>query len=1348
MTLINSYSSRLNTMTGTVNKTVVPNNTTLSAQSKISLTQNSGPIVSISNAARILLTSTPAQTLEEVLQEYDTEGLPPAPVSINDTDVNLFSSFNADVINKLADLFANGKIKDITLTNPAIPISISKSDVPNFFDATLDPSVKDSILSKLTNGEISFQEDLSVEEAINLKAPNANITFSYDVADISTEITNNFEKLSTLQNIGNVSLTDTSPSIRISNQQYTSKQEFLNKIDQTGLSGGFLSIVNPDLKTLNQIVNDTKVSDIVFSGTASYINSFMARIANFSQRLGAGQSISIEVSDNKPLTMTIGQLNSLNLGAVSFSPPATTAITRASFNNLSTIDGILSPSTPSDFTNSISISNVELSDTSDNLKSKLINYSNDPTIIPEAFKLVNKINITDKKEISLPSSDYNNIYENLSLVSNPFTVNISYTNVFDFLSLKELPKNGTIKASISGTQTDIVNNLEKLQLAAKSGRLKAISTSSSTLNLTAEQIKKSPDLIRILNPSTVVNVTDVKASDLPIMLKIPKLGNIKLSDTSNNLNASISTIVSSLRSGKISEINITDGKGLRLSKSQYDTMISNTFLQPGSSFTVAGGFTLTNVTKAQRDNFLNPAAPATPDSRISYFEVLDTATNVSAFLKGAPSNVSKVFIADNKPLSFADTSLLPLAEFEKISGPFSVTIGEDLNATELLTLPSLPKNGRYVNLALSDTDTNIKQNLDKISELFQKGTVSTYNPLPPSNFDLSSTEFNKFLPILSSVSLSDRSNISINLSKVNCSDLGKIIDFPNVSISMISDTADNLGKSINQIKILNDSSRLTNIEIIDKAPLSVSKDQYNSSTSLFTKIGKENLSIYDLKAADVDQLSSANPFSSIVISDSAENLSELISNSNASTFLNQNFKIEINDGKPIALNAHKLDEADIVAILDKVSTPYKISLSSQLGMADIANLDKVPEGASFLPPTLSGSFSDLADNIDQIQSLVAAKSIKNIFITPSTSSNIPVDFYKKYKAVFNLISNPISIGITEAKITDIGQLANDKNVSQISISDKAGEINRNVNSLVNLNRKGKLSAIKVSDSLPINLTRAQSALLASKFPSAPPETSIILNLKSDELTTVDPKFNVIGVNINDTAANISTNLNNINTLAEPVLSISVSDGAPIRVLYNDFVSNSDLFKLVSKTTKVALSDTTLTVQYARDFVGKANNTTFSPVVVRDTDTNILSNIDALQGLSKSGSISKVIFSNSPATFAINYDKFKQSPDLFNAISGKYSLALRNTPASEIGLLASNPFISNISILDSASNILSSREQIQNFVNLSKILAPATITPTDFGVKLTDTANVTVTAEQKDWLLNLPGFYDAGNLRVT
>ena len=423
-----------------------------------------------------------------------------------------------------------------------------------------------------------------------------------------------------------------------------------------------------------------------------------------------------------------------------------------------------------------------------------------------------------------------------------------------------------------------------------------------------------------------------------------------------------------------------------------------------------------------------------------------------------------------------------------------------------------------------------------------------------------------------------------------------------------------------------------------------------------------------------------------------------------------------------------------LGVLKKITSSYTLNVSG-LSASDALTL-KAPAKIATLSLSISDTVDNISKNFTALQTAAKAKSIAGIAITPASagtpkpSLTITTDQLKASPELLATIKGDYDLTITGVAAADAVTVAGNADKvlkasgsqstqSKITISDTAANLVKSIAALETAATAGRLTSITVSDSKALVLTEAQikadSHFLATQFTSntAVEATAVV----AADVTTVqslvnaNSKLTLTKESVADTAANIQSNLDNLETAvkatiasssssAYTIANIGITDKGNITVTNSKLVNNIDALKVL--TGKYTLNVTDIGVNDALALKAPSKDATLA-ISAKDTAANIATNWDKLQVAVKAKTITAITVTDSASSLLnMTAAQLKADADALKLVTGDYKLAVTGVAAADVAKTLTTKNIYSVEVKDTAANILKNLTSIQTAVTAAKI----------------------------------------------
>ena len=512
----------------------------------------------------------------------------------------------------------------------------------------------------------------------------------------------------------------------------------------------------------------------------------------------------------------------------------------------------------------------------------------------------------------------------------------------------------------------------------------------------------------------------------------------------------------------------------------------------------------------------------------------------------------------------------------------------------------------------------------------------------------------------------------------------------------------------------------------------------------------------------------ANIPANTVIKDTAANISTNLKALGALTTFSNVSSITLSDTKAGTISIVRTDIAgDLsdpqntdpnLAVLKKITSSYTLNVSG-LSVSDALTL-KSPAKTATLSLSISDTVDNIAASLTALQTAAKAKSIAGIAIPPATAGlpkanlSITAAQLKASPELLATIKGDYDLTITGVAAADAVTAAGNADKvlkasgsgstqSKVAISDTSANLVKSLASLETAATAGRLSSITVSDSKALVLTEAQikadSHFLATQFTSntTVEATAVaaadVLTVQS--LVNANGKLSLTKESIADTAANIQSNLDNLETAVKAptppsasnaftIANIGITDKGSITVTNSTLVNDIDALKVL--TGKYTLNVTDITVSDALAIKAPSKDATLA-ISVKDTAANIAANWDKLQAAVKAKTITAITVTDSASSLlSISAAQLKSDADALKVVTGDYKLSVTGVAAADVAKTLTSKNIYSVEVKDTAANILKNLTSIQTAVTAAKIQNVVVTDATNPSLSISDIFALTTT----------------------
>jgi len=368
--------------------------------------------------------------------------------------------------------------------------------------------------------------------------------------------------------------------------------------------------------------------------------------------------------------------------------------------------------------------------------------------------------------------------------------------------------------------------------------------------------------------------------------------------------------------------------------------------------------------------------------------------------------------------------------------------------------------------------------------------------------------------------------------------------------------------------------------------------------------------------------------------------------------------------------------AKFTTLLGKFSTNYKINVSN-VTTASVNSMDSNQHVNKF---SITDTSIKIGASLDNIKDKIA-KLDKVTVSTPNTFISLTADQFDIDGAVISKINNSYSLSVKNATAEQASTYQGNFNIKSVAVSDTANEISAHLDDLQKLGLS--LTEVKSTDNAAINISANQiesDALVIGRLYKGYQLAVTSANLS--QATKLMASKKMVSIEIVDSAANISMNLDLLKKLGNSLTSIRITD------TNNALTMNSTQYATVSSTLeKIDLEtcgDYKIDLQKATAAEARAFETTdhIRNISIYDSNSNISSQ---WENLIENGRIANIYITSANNTLSIKKDNLVTNT--LATIRTNYGLDINSVAISDVDdLVQGNARISSVSVTGDAKDV--------------------------------------------------------------
>lgn len=618
-------------------------------------------------------------------------------------------------------------------------------------------------------------------------------------------------------------------------------------------------------------------------------------------------------------------------------------------------------------------------------------------------------------------------------------------------------------------------------------------------------------------------------------------------------------------------------------------------------------------------------------------------------------------------------------------------------ATALKTLRVNPN----AQVTIADSLANIKNNIAILQKNYTKiKSLNTTDANPVLNLDYRTYKVSTQL--LSVWANSDAGAVKpnqvdiTNASAIEANYLFTLGPSYIKSIS-VSDTALKIQSSLTSLKLMTTNGILKEIsQIGGVSPISVTKEQYDSSQSVFAKFKNGAYSLA-LTGVTVDQtigasgLSTDSKVRSISITDTTEAIATNIDKLKQIGLRIKSIS-QTNSSAKIAITADQVKSAQ--SVLTKILTPYQLAVlearTNQLvdlnANSKVFSINIVDNSVN-----ISKNWGVLNQISDHLSSVVVTDQT-----TPGPITITADQLAVSSRLVSKFDATGFSLALTDVSASEAASLSDLDEVVSIKIADSGDNIASTITASNELLNNSKVDSITISDRKSITLTAEDfknkiqaNSSFSNKINNGNYRVSLT-NVKLEDVATLSANRMVGDLTVSDSGENIATNLSTLIDSGVKIKSIDQEDGTPLNLSYDQFINNNYTLNKIIGGYTVVLSDVP-----AEKTSLLASNMNVVSFAVKDNAANIGFFWNELQGSSVKltgieNSDAGVITVDSQKYFSATREPF------ISTFLDTSNFIVKDASLVEAAKLATYTNVSKFSVKDSTYNISNGLDKLLSY----------------------------------------------------
>ena len=530
------------------------------------------------------------------------------------------------------------------------------------------------------------------------------------------------------------------------------------------------------------------------------------------------------------------------------------------------------------------------------------------------------------------------------------------------------------------------------------------------------------------------------------------------------------------------------------------------------------------------------------------------------------------------------------------------------------------------------------------------------------------------------------------------------------SIAVV-DTTDAIASNLDDLQRV--GLRIKTITQTDAtAHLEVTGQQYQQDKLVLGKIvTSDMLDVMDASASQARALAADTHVVTVDINDSAAGIAKNWALLQKLTDLTS---VTVTDqGTAIQLTAAQYNSG--TAVLSKFDesngNTYKLAVTG----VSAGTAASVAAGHNVSSLSVTDSSSAIASKLDDLAAIDGQGKLSSVTLTGPhdaialDASQLQGDALTSTQGILNKIKGgSYNLSVTGAATSALGDLAANRHVTAIAISDSGANIAAALDTLQQLGKR--ISTIgQTDDGAVINVTQSQLETRAGVLSKILGGYTINVSGVSAAKATADANnTHIAGISVSDTGRNIAANWSALRALGANVTGVTKTDGGAITLSaanYEQGVHDSLVAKLSGSTT-FAVTDASVA-----DAQSLASDNAVTQIDVSDESSSIVSNITTLETLAGGAKLHSITNSTPTDSLSLDASQLADAQSVLGLIKGgSYTLSLSGVDAADAkNLLTSNTKIATMAVTGDAATIVANLSDLNS---LGRKMT--TITQTDAG----------------------------------
>jgi hypothetical protein len=843
---------------------------------------------------------------------------------------------------------------------------------------------------------------------------------------------------------------------------------------------------------------------------------------------------------------------------------------------------------------------------------------------------------------------------------------------------------GISSVAITDTAANVSANLDALEALAETGELTSVTLSDSgtpSLSVTQVQLVNDTNALAAITGSYGLAVTGVAAITATTIAAEPNVASVSISDIFANVVTNIASLETLAVGGKLASVAFLDPGTPTLT-------LTNTQFTGNSAVlaAIAGSYNLA-ITAVLAAN----AASVAAQTHVASVAVSDTAANVISSLDALQTvatggQLAAIGLTDGGTPTLALTA----TQFANDAGALTaITSAHNLTVSSVLAAnaTSTGATAHVTSLSVSDTGANVAANIAALQALGTKlsGVALTDGTTP--TLAITASQLSGDATALGKIT----SAYNLAVSAVTAANAASTAGQAHVASVSVSDTAAHVVTSIIALETLATAGTLSAITLTDSGTpaLALTQAQLTGDAAAIALITSPyTVTVTGVLAASAATIAAETGVTSVSVSDTAANV---IANLDALQTLSADSQLAAiiltNGGTPtLSVTATQL--SDDAGALAAITSSYDLSVSGVLA----ANASSVSGQAHVTALTVSDTSANVVAAIAALQAI--GTQLTSVALTDGGTPVLSITGaqFTADSGAIGKITSAYDLSVSSVLAANVSTVGGNSHVTAIAVVDTGANVATNLNALETQN--AKVTSTTLSDGTTPTL--AITATQLSSDASALGKISSNYNLAVSAVTAANAagtaaQAHVTSIAVSDTAANLATNLNSLQTIAaaSELTSITVTNNTvAVAITLTQWTNDATAIGLFTGTYNFSVSGVSVLSQAS--MLATAH---VASVSISDTAANVNAALDTLQGLGTK-LIAIVLTDGGTPVLLITGTQFTSDATAIGKITSAYDLSVSSVLTANVSTVGGNSHVTAIAVVDTGANVATNLNALQ------------------------------------------------------